>query len=110
MCIRDRLEILARNYNYRNKSAKLFELGKTYLPNGAGELPDEPQTLMLGMYGGVDFYDIKGVCEEIFEKLHIKNAEFEAVSDDPVYHPGRAARIKMCIRDRLDVLPCGHHR
>lgn len=87
------LEILARNYNYRNKSAKLFELGKTYRPNGAGELPDEPQTLMLGMYGGVDFYDIKGVCEEIFEKIHIKNAEFEAVSDDPVYHPGRAARI-----------------
>lgn len=87
------LEILSRNYNYRNKSAKLFELGKVYRPNGAGELPDEPQVLMLGMYGGVDFYDIKGVCEELFEKLHIKNAEFEAVSDNPVYHPGRTAKI-----------------
>lgn len=89
------LEILSRNYNYRNKSARLFELGRVYRPNpnGAGELPDEPQILMLGMYGGVDFYDIKGVCEEIFERLHIKNAEFEPVSDDPVYHPGRAARI-----------------
>lgn len=87
------LEILARNYNYRNKSAKLFELGKTYRPNGPGELPDEPQTLMLGMYGGVDFYDIKGVCEEIFERLHIANVEYEAVADDPVYHPGRTAKV-----------------
>lgn len=87
------LEILSRNYNYRNKSAKLFELGKVYRPNGAGELPDEPQVLMLGMYGGVDFYDIKGVCEELFERMHIKNAEFEAVSDNPVYHPGRTAKI-----------------
>lgn len=87
------LEILSRNYNYRNKTAKLFELGKTYRPNGAGELPDEPQTLMLGMYGGVDFYDIKGVCEAVFEKLHIKDAEFESASDSPVYHPGRTARI-----------------
>ena len=63
------LEILSRNYNYRNKSAKLFELGKVYRPNGAGELPDEPQVLMLGMYGGVDFYDIKGACEELFERM-----------------------------------------
>ena len=87
------LEILSRNYNYRNKSAKLFELGKVYRPNGAGELPDEPQVLMLGMYGGVDFYDIKGACEELFERMHIKNVEFEAVSDNPVYHPGRTAKI-----------------
>lgn len=87
------LEILSRNYNYRNKSAKLFELGKVYRPNGAGELPDEPQVLMLGMYGGVDFYDIKGECEELFERMHIKNVEFEAVSDNPVYHPGRTAKI-----------------
>ena len=87
------LETLSRNYNYRNKSAKLFELGKIYIPNAPGQLPDEPQKLMLGMYGGVDFYDIKGICEEIFTRLHIADVEFIPVNDDPVYHPGRTARI-----------------
>ena len=87
------LETLARNYNYRNKTAKLFELGRVYLPNAKGQLPDEPQTLMLGMYGGVDFYDIKGVCEEMFERLHVSGVEYERVTDNPVYHPGRTARI-----------------
>lgn len=87
------LETLSRNYNYRNKSAKLFELGKIYIPNAPGQLPDEPQKLMLGMYGGVDFYDIKGICEEIFTRLHIEDVEFVPVNDDPVYHPGRTARI-----------------
>ena len=87
------LETLSRNYNYRNKSARLFELGRVYIPTTEGELPDEKPTLMLGMYGNTDFYDIKGVCEEIFERLHIDNVEYERVSDNPVYHPGRAAVI-----------------
>ena len=87
------LETLARNYNYRTKSAKLFELGRVYLPNGKGQLPDEPRTLMLGMYGNVDFYDIKGVCEEMFEQLHIEEVEYERLTDNPVYHPGRSAKI-----------------
>ena len=87
------LETLARNYNYRTKSAKLFELGRVYRPNAKGQLPDEPKTLMLGMYGGVDFYDIKGVCEEIFSQLHIQGVEYEKLTDNPVYHPGRSAKI-----------------
>lgn len=87
------LEVLARNYNYRNKSAKLFEIGKTYVKTEPGKLPDEPVTLMLGMYGGVDFFDIKGVCEELFERLHITNVEYEAVNDNPIYHPGRCAAV-----------------
>ena len=89
------LETLGRNFNYRNKSAKLFELGRVYIPTAAGQLPDEKPTLMLGMYGDVDFYDIKGAVEEIFERLHIKDADFERVTDNPVYHPGRTAKISV---------------
>ncbi len=87
------LDTLSRNYNYRTKNAKLFELGRVYIPNEKGQLPDEPRTLMIGMYGNVDFYDIKGVCEEIFAQLHIENVEYERVLDNPVYHPGRSAKI-----------------
>ena len=90
------LETLSRNYNYRTKSAKLFELGRVYLPTEKGQLPDEVRTLMLGMYGDVDYYDIKGVCEEMFSQLHIENVEYERLTESPVYHPGRSARITVC--------------
>lgn len=89
------LDTLSRNYNYRTKSAKLFELGRVYIPNEKGQLPDEPRTLMMGMYGDVDFYDIKGVCEEMFAELHIDNVEYERLIENPVYHPGRSAVIKV---------------
>ena len=89
------LDTLSRNYNYRTKSAKLFELGRVYIPNEKGQLPDEPRTLMMGMYGDVDFFDIKGVCEEMFSELHIDNVEYERLTDNPVYHPGRSAVIKV---------------
>lgn len=87
------LDTISRNYNYRTKSGKFFELGRVYLPKEKGELPDEPKTIMLGMYGGVDFYDIKGVCEEMFALLHVDGVEYERLSDNPVYHPGRSAKI-----------------
>ncbi len=87
------LETLSRNYNYRTKTAKLYELGRVYIPNEKGQLPDEPRTLMLGMYGDCDFYDIKGVCEEMFSQLHINDVEYERIEDNPVYHPGRSAKI-----------------
>ena len=87
------LEVLARNYNYRTPQAKMFETGKIFIPNEKGQLPDEPVIITLGMYGGVDFFDIKGVCEALFEALNISGAVYSAVTDNPTYHPGRCARI-----------------
>lgn len=87
------MDILSRNYNYRNECAKLFEIGKIYIPTESGKLPDEYDIITLGMYGGVDFYDIKGVCEALFEGMGVKNVEFEAVCDNPTYHPGRTAKM-----------------
>lgn len=88
------LDILSRNYNYRNTSAKLFEIGKVFIPAEAGKLPNEPQKITLGMYGGnVDFYDIKGICESLFAGLNVKNVKYTAVTDNPTFHPGRCAKI-----------------
>ena len=88
------LETLARNYNNRNAKAYLYELGKEYIYKGAETLPEEPQMLCIGMYGaGCDFFTIKGVVEELLEKLGIENYDVEAVNDNPSYHPGRTAVI-----------------
>ena len=88
------LEILTRNYNYRNKAARLYELGRIYLPGGEDGLAKEEKLLTLGVYGeGVNFYSVKGVVEAVLKQLRAKNVEFRAVSDNPSYHPGRCAGV-----------------
>ncbi len=85
------LEILTRNYNYRNKSVRLYELGKIYFKREDG-LADEPKVLALGAYGGgMDFYGIKGAVEELLDTLRIKGARFLPCKDNVSYHPGRCA-------------------
>lgn len=90
------MEVLARNYNYRTTSAKMFETAKIFIPTEAGKLPEEPVIITLGMYGeNADFFTIKGVCEVLFEQLHIDGVSYIAVTDNPTYHPGRCAEIKV---------------
>lgn len=88
------LDILSRNYNYRNPSAKLFEIGKVFIPSDDKKLPDEPYKITMGMYGNnADFFDIKGICEELFAGLNVQNVKYTAVNDNPTFHPGRCAKI-----------------
>lgn len=88
------MEILSRNYNYRNPDARLFELGKIFLPKDGEKLPDEPVIITLGMYGAdEDFFTLKGTVETLLDELHVKNVEFTAVTDEMTYHPGRTAKV-----------------
>jgi phenylalanyl-tRNA synthetase beta chain len=88
------LEAMARNYNRRNESGNFFEIGNIYIPNENQEkLPTEKQILTLGMYGGRDFYDMKGVIEEIFNNLGIKERLYSTFKNAVILHPGRAAEI-----------------
>ncbi len=87
------LETLARNWNYRNKSVKLYELGRTYFPRADG-LADEPKTLCLGAYGpDMDFFTLKGAVEAILDGLRVSDASYEAESGNASYHPGRCAEV-----------------
>ena len=87
------LEILTRNYNFRNKSAKLYELGRVYFKRADG-LADEPKVLTLGAYGdNMDFFALKGAVEAVLKQLRIENVRFLADSENPSYHPGRCAKV-----------------
>ena len=87
------LEIIARNHSYRNKSARLYELGKIYLPREDG-LADEPKYLSLGAYGdGVDFFSFKGSIETLLHELRITDVKYVACTDNDSYHPGRCAKL-----------------
>lgn len=87
---------LASNYNRRNENVRLYELGNIYLPKQpqATELPEERMQLTLGMYGEGDFFSMKGVVEEFFEKVGMDQKEtYHPDSGKPYLHPGRQADI-----------------
>ena len=87
------LEILTRNFNYRNKEARLYEIGRTYRPRSDG-LADEPKTVSLGAYGEkMNFFVLKGWVEALLEDLSIDGLRFVACTDDPSWHPGRCAKV-----------------
>lgn len=87
------LEVLTRNINFSNENVRLFEMASVYLPReGENELPDEPRVITLGAYGKYDFYDLKGVVENILDSARIKGT-YKAVSDNAAYHPGRCAAV-----------------
>lgn len=87
------LEILTRNYNYRNKSARLYELGRTYFEREDG-MADEPKVLSLGLYGPEEtFFTLKGAVETVLDSIRAKDVLYEAEKTNPSFHPGRCAKI-----------------
>lgn len=90
------LTSLATNYNRRNKNVKLYEMGNIYLPKTLPltELPEERMQFTLGMYGEGDFFSMKGVVEEFFDKIGMHKKEtYDPNSGKPYLHPGRQANI-----------------
>ena len=90
------LASLSTNYNRRNKDVRLYDLGNIYLPKSLPitELPDERTMFTLGMYGNGDFFNMKGVCEEFFEKIGMKKkVTYDPNSEKPFLHPGRQANM-----------------
>ncbi len=87
---------LATNYKRKNADVRLFELANIYIPKELPlrELPDERMQLALGFYGDGDFYVMKGVVEELFEKLGMKDKiHYDPKAERPYLHPGRRADI-----------------
>ena len=97
------LTSLSTNFNRRNKDARLYEIANVYIPKALPltELPDEKLKLTMGMYGKGDFFDLKGVVEELFDKLGFGNdVSYEPTTEHPFLHPGRQAAIK---KGKLDI-------
>lgn len=90
------LTSLATNYNRRNKDVRLYELANVYRPIALPltELPDERMQFTLGMYGDGDFFTMKGVVEEFFDKAGMhKKPHYDPNGEHPYLHPGRKADI-----------------
>ncbi len=99
------LEVLERNSRFR-ESLGLFEIGPVFQP-GSEELPEETRRLALAMVGPRnqhhwqesdrgerDFFDLKGVVEELLRGLHLTGAGFEP-GEHASLHPGKCARLTL---------------
>ncbi|MDQ2995587.1 MAG: phenylalanine--tRNA ligase subunit beta, partial [Chloroflexota bacterium] len=100
------LEALAQNLREYER-VLLFEIGHVYLPHPGQVLPDQPRRLAIAMAGtraerswlsssaeAIDFFDLKGMVESLLERLHLADqVRFVPLTDDPRFHPGRAAKL-----------------
>lgn len=99
------LQTLEYNAKRRQNDTFFFEIARVYQPRGEDELPYEPLHLAGGLMGRaaeagwnqggrqVDFYDGKGLLEQLFEGIRQERIEF-VQSEHPLLHPGRTARIE----------------
>ncbi len=85
------LKVMSYNSNRNTKKGNFFEISKTYHP--ASALAVENEVITVGLYGGFDFYDLKGIAENILDNLGIHNAEYISDRNNKVYHTGRCADI-----------------
>lgn len=94
--ITNMLDVLARNYKRNVSNAFAFELGNIFIPHDipVKTLPIEKKMLTLGMYGeDINFFSLKGVIEELLNRLGIANYDFEPEKAHLSFHPGRCANI-----------------
>ena len=89
------LNTLAYNYNNGNENICMYELANTYIKNNDIEkLPDEKIEIAVGCYGkSYDFFALKGIVEGLFDGLNIIDVRYVPCTDNPTFHPGKAAKI-----------------
>ena len=98
------LETIARNLAYRSNDLRLFELRPVFLPK-EGETCQERLTLTAVACGRrqpegwaqdsaqVDFYDLKGIAEELLEAVYVSDVQFSVEKPEPYLHPGKSCRL-----------------
>lgn len=99
------LEATASNSRFQERIA-LFEVGPVFLVEEGQQLPNEQMRLALvltgqravsgwqdGKAGLMDFFDLKGILERLFNILHVE-ITYEA-AEHPSFRPGRTAKVRV---------------
>ncbi|WP_281885208.1 phenylalanine--tRNA ligase subunit beta [Paenibacillus sp. YYML68] len=102
------LDVATYNRNRNMDDVAVFEIGRVFVTDEAPitKLPQEKLLLSAlltgkrselhwtGKPGAVDFYDLKGVFENVVSYLGIEGVTYTAAQPEG-YHPGRTARIEV---------------
>jgi phenylalanyl-tRNA synthetase beta chain len=99
------LSVLKKNMSFKNQDLRLYEIGKTFTPVPDQELPREdlrvgglatgsryPFVWNLSRDEKIDFYDVKGALENLFDGLAVPEAQY-VPSDLSFLHPGKSANV-----------------
>jgi len=99
------LQAMTVNVRLRNMGVKIFEIGRVFISSGSERLPVEKTMLGILMSGprhaegwnvphdDVDYFDIKGVVEDLLEGVGLLSAQFRHSADIPYLHNGTSTRI-----------------
>lgn len=106
------LEAAAYNRNRNTNDVALFEIGSVFLTDEATltRLPNEQPLLTAlltgkrselhwtGKPGAVDFYDLKGVLDNLLSYLGIAGVRYVSAQPEG-FHPGRTARLEATLAE-----------
>ncbi len=99
------LETSSRNLAYRTEDQAIFELRPVFQPEDGSELPCESLRLSALLCGrrdpqgwaqsaqNADFFDMKGVVEQLLAHLRISNVKWQTEHDEVFYHPGKSCAL-----------------
>ncbi|OPJ55178.1 phenylalanine--tRNA ligase subunit beta [Alkalithermobacter paradoxus] len=86
------MDIMSRNNSHKVPQFAGFEVGNIFIPM-QDIIPTEKKSIVAGMYGQYDFFDMKGILEELFNNIGFKEYEIVPEKNHPTFHPGRCANI-----------------
>lgn len=98
------VKVIRHNVHREQSSVGIFEVGRAFHPIEGSDLPGEQQLLGIALSGlaaggewhegtrSFDFYDIKGIVENLIRLLGVVDWSLAPV-DDSRFHPGRSARL-----------------
>lgn len=95
-----------RNADCGRSDLKIYEIGRTFIGRGEGELPQERNRFACLIAGlryedrwdsrnlRADFYDLKGSVENMLEVLGIPSVRFQSGIHEPILHPGKSCGVQ----------------
>ena len=102
------LETMKYNLSVQNKNLKLFEIGKVFIDTGEEDAQPNEIEMISGLWTGTafdmawfskaidcDFFDLKGVVEQLLEKLGVVDTIFTRMPPASCFYtkPGATAQI-----------------
>lgn len=86
------LGVVSLNQNRKNEDIQLFESSRGFFPQKDESLPHETPLLILAVSGNKDFFDMKGVVQNLVLITRGEEIRCER-STEPYLHPGISADI-----------------
>ena len=113
------LHCLKHNYDNGQKVFWAYEIGKVYFQNNpsdnknsgvneiqmlSGVITGDIQNSKWAIKSSVDFYDLKGIFENLFNELGLSNrVQYHPCEGVSTLHPYRSAKIKMLAKNPVEL-------